>query len=151
MKKTVLISLIALLPIVAAGQRYRVRHAIVPATISTVQGLAWGLNQTLEHHNGQFFKVFPGASKKWFGPDSWKNKYWQFDPEQGRNRTPIWFTDAKHFTASVSQVAPFFTGITIVLGKKRPIWHYLIDAGISAITYTAGNYVTYDMIKHYKK
>lgn len=127
-------------------QKYNWKHAIAPASLAFVSGAAWGLNQTLEHHNDRFFKVFPNASKRFWGPESWKNKYSDFDPANGRNRVPIWFTDGKHLTATIAQTTIFGAGVTIGIGQKRKWWHYVADAGISFAAYSAGNFLTYNLI-----
>jgi len=119
----------------------------VPAlAFSAVSGASWGLNQTLNHHPDRFFRRFPGASYRFFGPESWRNKYWQFDPEQGRNNVPIWFTDAKHLTASGSHVSAYCAGLTITIGRKKPAWHYAFDLGLSFVSFTIGNYFTYEAL-----
>lgn len=131
----------------SVGQtKYSLKRAILPASLSFAAGAAWGTNQTLQHQNAEFFKVFPNASKKFWGADSWKNKYNDFDPANGRNGTPIWFTDGKHLTASFTQVCLFGAGVSIGIGEKRPFWHYLADAGISFVAYSAGNWLTYNQI-----
>ncbi len=129
-------------------KKYNLKRAIAPATLAAASGMFWGLNQVLQHHNAEFFKTFPNASRHWFGPDSWKNKYNNNDPDKGRNKVPIWFTDGLHFTASSNQLCAVAVGATIVIGKRKPWWHYLIDVGISAVSYSAGNYFAYDRIKN---
>lgn len=128
------------------AQKYDWRHVIAPASLSFAAGAAWGTNQTLYHKNEKFFRVFPGASRKFWGADSWKNKYNDFDPANGRNGTPIWFTDGRHLTASFTQVTLFGAGLTIGIGEKRKWWHYAADAGISFLAYSAGNWLTYNQI-----
>lgn len=135
-----------LFPLLLSAQRYEWKRAILPASLSFVSGAAWGTNQTLEHHNERFFRVFPGASRKFWGPDSWRNKYIGFAPENGRNSTPIWFTDGKHLTATVNQVLVFGSWVTIAIGEKRKWWHYVADAGICFAAYSAGNWIFYDKI-----
>lgn len=128
------------------AQKYEWKRAILPASLSFAAGAAWGTNQTLEHRNAAFFRVFPNASERFWGVDSWRNKYNGFNPENGRNKTPIWFTDGKHLSASFTQVCLFGAGLSIGIGEKRPFWHYLADAGISFVAYSAGNWLTYNQI-----
>lgn len=139
--------ILILLPLMANAQAgYKWKRAILPASLSFAAGAAWGTNQTLEHKNADFFRVFPNASQKFWGVDSWRNKYNGFNPENGRNKTPIWLTDGKHLTASATQVFVFASGVTIGIGEKRKWWHYLADAGICFVAYSAGNYLTYNQI-----
>lgn len=129
--------------------KYDYRRAILPASLAYASGASWGINQTLAHHNSRFFRAFPNASQRYWGPESWKNKYWQFDPEQGRNSTPIWFTDGQHLTASLNQTLLFGAGISITLRHDcPPWWHYLLDIGITSAAYTLGNATTYNLIFH---
>ena len=127
-------------------EKYNWKHAILPASLSFAAGAVWGTNQTLVHHNAAFFRVFPGASRKFWGADSWRNKYLGGKPEAGRNNMPIWFTDGQHLTASTTQVLLFGAGVTVAIGEKRKWWHYVADAGISFAAYSAGNYLTYNLI-----
>jgi len=60
------------------------------------------------------------------------------DPEQGRTKTPVWFTDAKHLTASTAFAGTFAAGACITIGERRPWWHYPLDALISFGFYSAG-------------
>jgi hypothetical protein len=129
-----------------ARQKYNWRHAIAPAALSFVAGAAWGTNQTLEHQNAEFFRVFPNANERFWGVDSWRNKYHNFDPAQGRNAMPIWFTDGNHMTASATQITMFAAGICVGIGEKRKWWHYAADVGISFAAYSLGNILTYNII-----
>lgn len=145
MKQTTIL-IFALLPVFCAAQKYDAKRAVLPATFSFFSGASWGLHETLAHKNDKFFKVFPGASQRFWGSESWRNKYKGGDPANGRNGVPIWFTDGKHLTATATQVFAFGAGFTIAIGEKRPAWHYLLDAGISFAAYSFGNFVTYDLI-----
>lgn len=129
-----------------ARDEYNWKRAIIPASLMFAAGAAWGTNQTLEHHNAEFFRVFPNANPRFWGADSWKNKYNNFDPAQGRNGTPIWFTDGKHVTASATQAFIFAAGFTIAIGEKRKWWHYAADVGIGFAAYSLGNVLTYNAI-----
>lgn len=126
--------------------KYNCRNAIAPASLAFVSGTSWGVNQTLAHHNARLFRAFPKSSPEFWGPDSWKNKYWQFDPEQGRNSAPIWLTDGLHLPASINQTLLFGAGATVALGQKRKWWHCAADIGITSAAYTAGNALTYNLI-----
>lgn len=149
MKRFFVVTLLAIVAITASAQKqkYNWKRAALSGTAGFTAGAAWGLNQVLSHHNQKFMDKFPRANQRFWGPESWRNKYWQFDPEKGRNTTPIWFTDGLHLTASTTQVAAFGCGVVIVAGKRRPWWHYVLDAGICFAGYSAGNFLTYDLIK----
>ena len=138
--------LFLLFPAMLTAQTYNWKRVILPASLSFAAGAAWGTNQTLVHHNAAFFRAFPGANRRFWGVDSWKNKYNDFDPAKGRNAVPIWFTDGQHLTASTTQVLVFGAGLSIGIGEKRKWWHYAADAGISFVAYSAGNALTYNVV-----
>lgn len=130
-----------------SASTYRVRrNMVLPMGLAFASGATWGTHETLMHHNERFFSVFPGANRRFWGPESWKNKYWGFDPKNGRNRTPIYLTDAKHLLASTTQVFGFSAGAVITLGESRPALHYVFDAGLAFLAYTAGNVLTYNIL-----
>ena len=140
-----LISVLILFPIFMSAQikqKYDWKRAIAPSSLSFVAGASWGLHETLQHHNDRFFRVFPGASKRYWGVDCWKNKY--EDPWY----IPTQISDGLHLSATTHHVALFGAGITIGIGKKRPFWHYCLDAGLSLASYSLGNYLVYDVIFH---
>ena len=127
------------------AQGYRPR--IAPLALSFAAGAAWGLHEKTAHHWTEFHARFPSANPGFWNPAvSWRNKYRNGEPEQGRNNTPIWATDAKHMLSSGNQVLIFAAGATITIGKKRKWWHYAADAGISFAAYTIGNRITYKWI-----
>jgi hypothetical protein len=130
-----------------AARSWRWRKQMVwPVSLGFISGAAWGTHEVIVNRNANFQRVFPNANPRFWGPESWRNKYWGFDPARGRNRTPIYLTDGKHALASITQVSGFFAGTTIMLGENRPFIHYIIDAGITFAAYTAGNVLTWDII-----
>jgi hypothetical protein len=60
----------------------------------------------------------------WDGTVSWKSKYVNYDVKQGRNNTPVWFTDAWHLFKSLMIV---FLAIGLQLASQyfTPIYSYL--------------------------
>ena len=129
-----------------AQVRYNWKRAIAPAALSLAAGATWGTHETLMHKNALFFKAFPGASRRFWGADSWRNKYTGGDPLKGRNGKPVWFSDGKHLTASVHHTLIFAAGVTVTIGEKRPTWHYLADAGFSFGAYSVGNWMAREVV-----
>lgn len=119
------------------------KRTLIASGLSFFSGASWATNQVLEHKNYQFQNKFPNTNPKFWGDESWKNKYIDFDPSKGRNNIPVWFTDGKHLTASISHSLIFMTGITITIGEKRKIKYYLIDAAASFLCFSAGNELTW--------
>jgi len=97
---------------------YDWRRAIAPAALLLAAGATWSTHETLMHKNALFFKAFPGASRRFWGAESWRNKYTGGDPLKGRNGKPVWFTDGKHLTASVHHTLIFAAGVTVTLGRN---------------------------------
>lgn len=112
----------------------------MPASLCFVAGAAWGLHETLMHHNGAFFERFPGASRTFWGAESWRNKYnnpWY---------VPVQISDGKHIAATLHHVALFTAGISITLGERRPAWHYAADAALGLASYSVGNWLVWDVL-----
>lgn len=129
------------------AQRLRLRELIAPAAFSMGAGATWGMHEAISHRWGTVQAKYPKLNPAFWNPkESWKNKYYNRDPEQGRNKTPIWVTDGKHMLASASFLGIFGAGVTVTIGGKKPVWHYLVKAAVSGVFYTAGNYLTYDVI-----
>lgn len=109
-----------------------------------VSGALWGLHETLQHHWPAFERKHPGANPHWWNPaESWGNKYRNRDPEQGRTGWPAQVTDAKHLLVLGHNATLFGAGVCIGIGKPRKWWRYALDAGASLVSYSAGNYLTY--------
>jgi len=123
------------------------------SSFAFVAGASHGTAQVLQHRNSSFYRVFPNAPQRFFGPESWKNKYHNFDPSQGRNRVPIWCTDGIHGFNSLTQTSCFFSGYFVakksLLGSPRRnvlCRRIAIQLGVSFASYTAGNYLTYNIV-----
>jgi hypothetical protein len=137
--KSLVVTLCIALAAHAHGQRYSLRRAAPALALSFTAGAAWGTHEVLMHRYPDFKAVFPGANDQWWNPKiSWQNKH--------TNDVPVWFTDAKHTLATYNQAALFGAGVCIAIGQKRPLRHYLIDAGLSLGAYSLGNLLTYDVV-----
>jgi len=114
---------------------------------SGLSGASWGIREKLNHNPDVVLRFVKPGLTNWFDPrTSWRNKYWQRNPDNGRNNIPVWVTDAHHFLGTTTQVLCFSAGITISYGKRQKWWHYALDAGLCFASYTVGNYLTYDVI-----
>lgn len=126
---------------------YRWQRAVAPALLAGVAGACWGVHETVVHHPD---RIPDGWNKRFWGPDSWRNKYKGGDPSRGAafpgsTTVLVWTTDAKHLFGSMHRVTMFGAGMTISLGEPRPVWHYLADAGISFLAFSAGFHGTYSL------
>lgn len=116
-------------------------------------GGAWGVHEATMHKWPEVQKKHPGLNPEYWNPaESWRNKYVNGDPAQGRKRfagvvIPVHLTDAKHALASGAFISGFAAGgFTLSNARRQPVWHTLADIGLSFIAYTAGNYLTYNVI-----
>ena len=112
-----------------------------------VAGASWGLHETLQHHWPAFERKHPGANPQWWNPDqSWLNKYQNRDPNQGRTGVPVQLTDAKHLLVLVHNTTLFSAGVSIGIWHRRKWWRYAVDAGAALVAYSAGNFLTYNIL-----
>ena len=127
-------------------KEYNPKRAIAPAACAFVSGASWGVHETVTSHP----QYIPAGWNKqfWDNRISWKNKYKNGDPEQGEaffgsTTFLVSATDARHLFASVHRTTLFATGITLTIGEKRPFVHYVADAALSAIAFSAGFHLMY--------
>ena len=136
----------------AQRQKYNWKRAIAPASLSFASGASWGVHEATMHHWSSVQAKYPSLPARWWNPAaSWKNKYVNGDPAQGRRKfagvfIPAHLTDSKHMLASFSFTTIMGAGVLIGINEKRPWWFYLFDLGISFAAYSAGNYLTYNII-----
>ena len=112
-----------------------------------VAGSFWGLHETILHHWSAFEHRHPNANPQWWNPaESWRNKYRGGDPEQGRTGVPVQFTDAKHLLMLAHNTMLFAAGVNIGFGRPKKWWQYTLNIGGSLLSYTVGNFLTYNII-----
>jgi len=115
-------------------------------------GAAWGLHEKTAHHWNEFHATFPNANPLVWNPDeSWRAKYNNNDPEQGRVKwgpfnKPVQLTDAKHALATITQAGMLSAGMCVTIGEKRPWWHYALDLTLVSLSRSAGNYLTFNAL-----
>lgn len=118
-----------------------------------ISGASWGMHEATMHKWPEVQKKHPGLNAQYWNPaESWRNKYIGGNPENGRRRIagvviPVHFTDAKHALASTAFVSGFAAGgFTLSKARMQPVWHTLADIGLCFVAYTAGNFLTYNVI-----
>jgi len=115
-------------------------------------GAAWGLHEKTAHHWGAFQKRFPNANPLVWNPDeSWRAKYVNHDPEQGRVKwgpvaKPVQLTDAKHALATITQAGLLSAGVCVTIGDRRQWWHYALDLTLVSAARSAGNFLTFNAL-----
>lgn len=132
----------------------RAQYTIQPAPVALafVSGAAKGIADVISVHYDNFSRVHPGANQQYWDPAvSWRNKYKNGDPVQGAKfpgSTTIFvsLTDAWHLCNTVNKAA-IIGAITIRIGdKKRPFTYYLADFALYSLSYSAGFWLTYEII-----
>lgn len=128
--------------------RYDLKKAAVSAGLAAISGAAWGLHETAVHHPD---RIPAGWNRQWWdGRVSWRNKYRHGDPAAGpaylgSTTLLVWTTDAKHLFGALHRTALFGSAVVIGIGQRRPVWHYLLDAGISFVAFSAGFHGVYSI------
>lgn len=128
---------------------YNWKRPAMGAGLACVSGATWGLHETLVHHYSRFDARFPNAKQDFWNPQySWRNKYKQGNPDLGpaylgSTTFLAWTTDAKHLAGSLHRQTVFFSAVAITFGERRPLWHYLLDAGISFVGFSIGFHSVY--------
>lgn len=132
--------------VVDGKKRYDVRKAILPASLAMVSGAAWGFHETSVHHADRIPDSW--NQQYWDGRISWRNKYKDGNPDlgprfPGSTTVLAWTTDAKHLFGTAHRATLFASGVTITIGERRPVWHYLADVGISFAAFSIGFHSVY--------
>ncbi len=116
---------------------YNYRHAIAPAALSAVSGACYGVHETVVHHPDRI-------------PDTWNRQWWDSRISWTNKGTTTWGktfgstgSDAKHTFGPLHRWTLFGAGITVGIGKRRPWWHYGIDAAVSFAAFSIGFHSTY--------
>ena len=147
-------------PSASNSRRYTLNRPVLWVGIGSAfaSGAAWGLHQKTAHHWNEFHARFPNANPKYWNPaESWKNKWVNGDPAQGRTAwdlgpvsvtKPVHLTDAAHPLASANIGFAFAGGICLgyELRNPRPWWHYGLDAVLVFGARSAGNYLTFNLL-----
>lgn len=118
-----------------------------------LSGAADGMTQVIAFHPDRFFERHPNANRQfWDNSISWRNKYKNGDPSQGRafpfSRSVLaWTTDAFHLFRTGSRLTAV-AGLTIPLyrGSGKKLRHYAAEIGLSGLAWSAGFHATYTLL-----
>lgn len=130
------------------SQRYQPRRAVMAAALAAASGGGWGVHETVVHHPS---RIPAGWNRQfWDNRESWRNKYRHGDPAAGpaylgSTTFLAWTTDAKHLFGTAHRTTLFGAALVIGLGERRPVWHYLLDAGVSFVAFSAGFHGIYSL------
>lgn len=124
-----------------SGQKYDWKRGLLRGSTFAVAGVSAGLHESIQHRYTGFKAVFPNADDRFWNPkESWQRKYEK--PYPLAETFPV-FTDAYHLTNAVRTVGLIGSTTFIVIGEKRPWWHYAVDLGIGCVFYGIGSNATY--------
>jgi hypothetical protein len=111
-----------------------------------VSGAFFGVHETVVHRPG---RIPPRWNRDWWEPSrSWQNKYAGGDPRNGP-RFPgstgalEFTTGAKPFFGTGHRTMLFLSGVTLTIGERKPLWHYAVDFGLSALAFNLGYHSMY--------
>lgn len=131
-----------------SAQKYDLKRGLLRGSTQIVPGIAFGLNETLSHRYSNFKTKFPNANDNFWNPDlSWRNKWKNGDPNQGEayfgsSSFLVFSTDGYHLTNFIHHTTIVASTTYIIIGEKRPWWHYCLDLGIGFAFYGLGNTLT---------
>lgn len=118
------------------------------AALAAVSGACWGVHETAVHHPDRF----PSSWNKqfWDNRESWRNKYRDGDPTKGpaypgSTTVLAWTTDAKHLFGTLHRGTLYGSAVVITIGRRRPVLHYLLDAGVSFAAFSLGFHGVYSL------
>ena len=123
------------------------KRTLWTAGISFASGLCYGIHETVVHKP---FRIPDGWNRQWWDSrESWRNKYRNGDPAKGQafpgSMGPlVWTTDAKHLFGGLYRAGMFGAGISVAIGEKRPVKHYIGQAVVSGLSFGAGFAVAYN-------
>jgi len=132
----------------APARAYSIKRAAAVAGLAAASGAAWGVHETAVHHPS---RLPAGWNRQWWDSrESWRNKYRHGDPDAGpayfgSTTFLAWTTDAKHLFGTAHRATLFGSALIIGLGQRRPVWHYLLDAGVSFVAFSAGFHAVYSV------
>lgn len=113
--------------------KFRVKEHIVSGSLMILAGAADGLRDAVTYHNDRVLKGL-NVSPRFWGADSWRNKYKNGDPQQGEKfpgstSVFVFVTDAPHLLKFLDN---FFTAgaisFKIVQGNKKRWYLYIAEA-----------------------
>jgi hypothetical protein len=175
MKQIITISLLACLYLPTGAQTWG--QLAITLTGQAASGAAYGVRETVSFHNAAFFRVHPRASRRYWGPDMWENKYVKL--ADGSLKQPLepvawgsttwraWYYDGYHLMGTASNACRTFSdgysdyvsykqgtgtqrGWWATLGgpKEKPIWAYLCESAAKSAAWSMGFHITYTHIYH---
>jgi len=104
------------------AQPFKFKEHIAPAVLVFLAGTAEGVMDGLQFH-------YDGNHPFWQPDISWRNKYKNKDPQQGKTFAGKYFvaaTDGWHLM-KFTRNATLFTAFTLKVGEKKKWWVYMAE------------------------
>ena len=114
----------------------------LPLATYFIAGVADGIGDNLQYH-------YDGNHHYWQPEISWRNKYKNGDPAQGRKFPGsttwlVWTTDGWHLMKMIRNTTTVAT-IVLSFGERKKWYYYLMDAAILQVVNRVGFAVGYRM------
>lgn len=123
------------------AQKFELKKHIAPAASVFVAGCFEGVMDGLQFH-------YDGSHPFWQPDISWKNKYINKDPNQGktfRGKYLVFTTDGWHLMKFGRNLS-IFTALTLKLGdEKKKWWVYVVEGASYWIVNRVGFNITYKL------
>lgn len=123
------------------AQEFKLKEHIAPASAVFVAGCFEGVMDGLQFH-------YDGSHPFWQPDISWRNKYINKDPNQGktfRGKYLVFTTDGWHLMKFGRNLS-IFTAITLKIGEeKKKWWVYLVEGASYWIINRVGFNITYKL------
>jgi hypothetical protein len=111
--------------------------------LSFVSGFSYGAREVVQHKPWRIPSTW--NQQWWDSSKSWTNKYFQNNVDEGRNRTPVMFTDAYHLSGTIHRWTT--TGAGICVGANSNNWkswkHLALNVLWNCLAFQAGFTITY--------
>lgn len=131
-----------LLATVVSGQSFKVREHVAPGILVFASGAFEGVMDHLQFH-------YDGSHQFWQPDISWKNKYKDRNPANGKTFAGKYFvaaTDGWH-AMKFGRNATLFAAFTLKIGEPRKKWYvYLYEAAGYWFINRVGFNLTYKML-----
>lgn len=132
---------ILLLALSVSGQSFKMREHVAPGILVFTAGMFEGVMDHLQFH-------YDGSHQFWQPDISWRNKYKDRDPANGKTFAGKYFvaaTDGWHLM-KFGRNATLFTAFAIKLGERKKWYWYIVEgAGYWAVNRVGFN-VTYKLL-----
>ncbi len=147
--KVIILFLISL-PVLGQKHKINFKEEIAPSSAMFLAGVFNGVSQDLIFHYDEFENTFPNHNRQFWNPElSWRNKYKNGDPNQGRKffgstTFLVGTTDGYHAMLSSRDIM-IVTSISLS-GKPKSFKHFMKKTIIYTLSYGVGFELSYRRI-----